>query len=134
ELHYYSNYKNSIEKISPGIHGLSNHLLDTPWPKVKNGLEKLKVLSASNEVSSHLLLDLLYDEKLADDKELPDTGIGYEKEKMLSSMFIKSPAYGTRCSTVILVNHFGEVQFTERVYDPVTFEYETNKTIFTVKV
>jgi uncharacterized protein with NRDE domain len=123
ELWYNSNYKKGVEQLSPGLHGLSNHLLDTPWPKVERGLEKMKKLVTANEIVSSQLFDVLFDDAVAPDNRLPDTGIGLERERALSSMFIKSPGYGTRCSTVILIDQNNSVQFSERVYDLQTFAY-----------
>lgn len=123
ELWYNSNYKQGVEQLSPGLHGLSNHLLDTPWPKVERGLEKMRKLVTSNEILSAQLFDILFDDAVAPDNRLPDTGIGLERERALSSMFIKSPGYGTRCSTVILIDRNNSVQFSERVYDLQTFAY-----------
>lgn len=122
-LWYNSNYKEGVEKISPGLHGLSNHLLDTPWPKVERGLEKMDKLMLEEEIHSDQLYTILLDEAVASDDKLPDTGIGLERERALSSMFIKSPGYGTRCSTVILIDQHNAVQFSERVYDLKTFSY-----------
>jgi uncharacterized protein with NRDE domain len=125
ELFYYSNYKGTVEKIEPGIHGLSNHLLNTPWPKVERGLEKMKHAMADSIIDPIKLFDVLYDSEIASDEKLPDTGVGVERERMLSSMFIKSPNYGTRCSTVVMVNQKNEVVYSERVYDLETFKYTT---------
>lgn len=125
-LHYYSNYKDGIEEIPPGLHGLSNHLLNTPWPKVVRGKEKMKRLLASTDVEPAKLFDLLFDDNQAPDEKLPDTGVGLERERMLSSMFIKSPNYGTRCSTVVMIDHANDVYFSERVYDLQTFEYSSH--------
>jgi uncharacterized protein with NRDE domain len=125
ELFYYSNYKRSIEKIEPGLHGLSNHLLNTPWPKIEHGLEKMKNAMSDSIVDPSKLFDVLYDSQVAPDEKLPDTGVGLERERMLSSMFIKSPNYGTRCSTVVMVNKKNEVVYSERVYDLETFKYTT---------
>jgi uncharacterized protein with NRDE domain len=126
DLWYLSNYKDGIEQLSPGIHGLSNHLLDTPWPKVEKGkLDFHELISA--KFSYDDLFKFLFNDKVADDDKLPDTGVGLERERVLSSMFIKSPGYGTRCSTVILVDHQDNVFFAERVYDLVTFDF-TEKT------
>jgi uncharacterized protein with NRDE domain len=132
ELHYYSNYKGTVEEIQSGLHGLSNHLLDTPWPKVIQGKEKMKQILASNDIDPTKLFDLLYDDSLAPDEKLPDTGVGLERERMLSSMFIKSPNYGTRCSTVVLIDHANNVYFSERVYDLETFKYDTR--VFEFKI
>ncbi len=132
ELHYYSNYKGEVEEIQSGLHGLSNHLLNTPWPKVTQGKEKMKSLLASRDVDPIKLFDFLYDENKASDEKLPDTGVGLERERMLSSMFIKSPNYGTRCSTVVMIDHANDVYFSERVYDLNTFEYSSH--VFEFKI
>jgi uncharacterized protein with NRDE domain len=122
-LYYYSNYRKGIEAIPNGIHGLSNHLLDTPWPKVKQGKEQFHNILLQPEFTSETLFQFLMNEEKAPDVLLPETGIGVERERALSSMFIKTSGYGTRCSTLILVNHQQEVSFTERVYNLQTFEY-----------
>lgn len=103
------------EKISPGIHGLSNHLLDTPWPKVRKGKDRLRALLSSEEISvdENALIDGLFDimsddEVVLNDGELPSTGIDAKVERSLSSIYISSleeHGYGTRSSTVVLVPH-----------------------------
>ncbi len=125
ELHYYSNYAKGIQQIKSGLHGLSNHLLDTNWPKVERGKEKLKPILAQSKINSDDLFDFLYDGKRAADITLPNTGLSLERERALSSMFIKTDNYGSRCSTVILIDQFNRVQFVERVYNLETFEYAT---------
>lgn len=125
ELFYYSNYKNAVEKIEPGLHGLSNHLLDTPWPKVERGLEKMKKALSDKTADPLNLFELLNDTQVAPDEKLPETGVGLERERVLSSMFIKSPGYGTRCSTVVMVDKNNEVYYSERVFDLETFKYTT---------
>lgn len=132
ELFYYSNYKGAIEKIQPGLHGLSNHLLNTPWPKIERGVEKMKNILSDDAVEPLKFFDLLYDNQMAPDEKLPDTGVGVERERMLSSMFIKSPNYGTRCSTVVMVNKKNEVLYSERVYDLETFKYATRTFEFSI--
>ena len=74
-------------------------------------------------IDANRLLDLLRDETLVPDEQLPDTGVGLERERMLSAMFIKSPNYGTRCSTVITIDKSNQVRFTERVYDVTDFTF-----------
>jgi len=133
ELYYCSNYKNGIEQIQPGLHGLSNHVLNTPWPKVVRGMEKMKHLLSSNDIDSIKFFDLLYDDRTAPDEKLPDTGVGLDVERMLSSMFIKSLNYGTRCSTVVMIDHTNDVYFSERVYDLNTFEYTSRTFEFKVQ-
>lgn len=104
ELHYLSNYGSGIETLSSGVWGLSNHLLETPWPKIVKGKRKFEQILKQSIITTEALFDMLYDDAPAPDDLLPETGVGLERERMLSSMFIKSPNYGTRCSTVILVD------------------------------
>jgi uncharacterized protein with NRDE domain len=123
ELWYLSNYKPGVEKVADGNHGLSNALLDTPWPKVVAGKKKFESIIKSDKVGPDTLFNLLFDDHVAPDNQLPDTGVGLERERQLSSMFIKSPGYGSRCSTVVLIDQNNHVVFAERVYDFRTFEY-----------
>ncbi len=123
EFFYLSNYKQDIEKIPEALHGLSNHLLDTPWPKVERGKRKMTSLFSKEKINADEVLTALYDEDRALDDQLPDTGIGLERERALSSMFIKTNGYGSRCSTVVSVDRNDLVSFTERVYDLQTFEF-----------
>ncbi|QSE97711.1 NRDE family protein [Fulvivirga lutea] len=129
-LNYYGNYQKGVHKISDGLHGLSNALLDTSWPKVEKGKEKLESLLNETQINSNELLRILYDDIKANDNNLPETGVGYEKEKMLSPMFIKSSNYGSRCSTAILVTHDNEFTFVERTYDTMSFDHEDRKFVW----
>lgn len=132
ELWYLSNYRQGIQKLESGVYGLSNHLLDTPWPKVHRGKEKFGSAISDSDIEPDTLFELLYDEQRAEDQLLPDTGIGLDRERALSSMFIKTNGYGTRCSTVILVSHNNQVLFSERVYDLDTFAHHSNRFQFTI--
>jgi uncharacterized protein with NRDE domain len=117
DLFYLSNRSDAgLRKLEPGIYGLSNHLLDTPWPKVRSGLERFGSLVKGPDFDSDQLFELLVDESLAEDDDLPDTGIGYEKEKALSSIFIRTPIYGTRSSTVVTLDDDFEGKLVERVF------------------
>ena len=113
-LFYFSNGGNGTRRLEPGVYGLSNHLLDTPWPKVARGKDRFQELLTS-PIDIETLLGLLRDESLADDAELPDTGIGYEKEKALSAIFIKTPIYGTRSSSVVTFDRSLAGRLEERV-------------------
>jgi uncharacterized protein with NRDE domain len=112
-IFYFSSREGKVEQVSPGIHGLSNHLLNTPWPKVERGRERLQA-ALQDEPSAEALLDLLDDRELARDSELPDTGVGSEMERVLSPALIVSEQYGTRASTAVLFGADGSVSFTER--------------------
>lgn len=103
-------------RVAPGIHGLSNHLLDTPWPKVTTSKECLERLIQDDRVSPEALLELLSDTTPFPDHLLPDTGVGRERERMLSPRFINGNTYGTRSSTVILMEREGGTYFMERSY------------------
>jgi uncharacterized protein with NRDE domain len=131
-LFYFSNYGQGILKIEDGFHGLSNHLLDTPWPKVTRVKEKFESLVAAPKLHAEALLDALYDEQRAPSGDLPDTGVGQEWEQALSSMFIKTGKYGTRCSTVVLINKQNEVTYSERVYNTDDFSHQENTFQFRV--
>jgi uncharacterized protein with NRDE domain len=130
---YSSNYAKDVSHLARGIFGLSNHLLDTPWPKVKKGKERFSSLIQANDLSEDDLFTLLSNEELAGDDLLPETGVGLERERALSAMFIKSPGYGTRCSTLVLIDQNNNVRFTERVYDLNTFTYSTRSYNFQIE-
>ena len=115
ELFYYSNRSDKIKKLAGGIYGLSNHLLDTPWRKVEKGKQFLRE-NLNENLSKDVYFQLLSDESLANDKDLPDTGIGYEREKLLSAIFIKTPIYGTRCSSILTFDNDFKFDFEERVF------------------
>lgn len=119
-LYYLSNYKEGVILLNSGLFGLSNHLLETPWPKVEEGKYRIQELLKSPVIHPEDLLRILRDETIPADDQLPDTGLGLERERALSPAFIKSPGYGTRSSTVISVDYANNVTFTERVFDPVT--------------
>lgn len=118
ELWFYSNRGTDAERISPGVHGLSNHLLDEPWPKVTRGIAELRSLLDSDESElTTRLLDLMSDNAPAPDHLLPSTGIELARERALSASFIADEAYGTRASTVVLVEADGRTLFIERTYE-----------------
>lgn len=115
-LVYLSNRGRGPEVLEPGIYGLSNHLLDTPWPKLQRTRARFeRLLSAGADTNA--LLDMLADREPAAEDELPETGIGPQWERLLSSPFIVSPHYGTRCSTVIKLLQNREMALTERRFD-----------------
>lgn len=97
--------------VEPGVHALSNHLLDEPWPKVAKAREAMRgALSGGDEP----LFAMLSDRSVAADEALPDTGVGLERERWLSSILITGETYGTRASTVLRVGAGGRVHFEER--------------------
>jgi len=119
ELFYYSNREGRARTLAPGVYGLSNHLLDTAWPKVTTTKSAFGGLlsSGASELTDGLFA-LLSDRNQPPDDLLPRTGVGTEWERLLSSAFIASSDYGTRSSTVVLVGRDGVVVFAERSFDP----------------
>jgi uncharacterized protein with NRDE domain len=103
-------------RLGPGVYGLSNHLLDTPWPKVVAAKTALR-FALTHLPQRQPLLDLLRDTSQADEAQLPRTGLDLEWERLLSSAFVRSSDYGTRCSTILLIDRQGRAQFTEWSWD-----------------
>ncbi|HEY7482167.1 MAG TPA: NRDE family protein [Gemmatimonadales bacterium] len=116
---YYSNREDRLRALGPGIYGLSNHLLDSPWPKVTSSKATFGALMNGEppELTASLFA-LLGDRTRPAVDLLPSTGVGLEWEQLLSSAFIVSESYGTRCSTVVLVQQDGRVVFIERSFGP----------------
>ena len=117
-LGYYSNRSSQYGMLGPGVFGLSNAHLDTPWPKVVRAKRKFsELVRVEEEVDELQYLAVLQDEETAPDEELPDTGMGLEWERALSAPMIKTPEYGTRASTILRISARGEVYFSEYSYD-----------------
>lgn len=118
ELFYYSNVGRKVEKLQPGIYGVSNHLLDSDWPKVRIGKTELQRAVHQHKDKPVLieeLFSILKNAYPAPDDSLPNTGVGLELERVLSPLFIKTEGYGTRSSTVCLLGE-EEVYYTERTF------------------
>ncbi len=135
-LYYYSNLGTNHIKLKSGIYGLCNHFLDTPWPKTKKGKKAFtKLIEKQERIDPEEIFQLLGDQSKPHDNLLPDTGVGFEWERILSSIFIKTEGYGTCSSTVIFMKRNGDVTFLERTYTPpatsdtkertVTFNFQT---------
>ncbi len=116
-LWYLSNRSGPARALGPGVYGVSNAALDTPWPKVRRGRENLARLVAAGEASPEAVLALLADRAPAPDAELPDTGVGLVMERVLSPLCVVSPGYGTRSSTALTIHRDGVVEFRERSHD-----------------
>lgn len=120
-LGIYESASGSARILEPGIYALSNHLLDTPWPKVTAGKSRLaRALRALPDDTP--LRELLRDDRPAPDAALPRTGVSLAWERMLSSAFIRAPGYGTRCSTVITRDRHGWMHVTESTWNDVGLE------------
>lgn len=127
----FSNCGDGERKLAPGVYGLSNHLLDTPWPKVARGKSALNAAlrALPNEVP---LLALLRDDNIAPDEALPRTGVSLEWERLLSAAFVRSPGYGTRSATVLLMDAAGNVRFIEQGFLPDDPPGERREFAFTI--
>lgn len=120
DLFSFSNVEGEPMALAPGVYGLSNHLLETPWPKVVAARHRLAAAVAAETVPQELeasLLDLLRNRAVAPDGALPDTGLPLAWERALSAAFVVLPEYGTRASTSVVVAD-GEVRFVERRFGP----------------
>lgn len=127
QFYWSSNRGGTARRLAQGIYGVSNHLLDTTWPKVSRGKTALQnILSDKTRLSPEKLLDMLLDRSIPADDALPDTGVGLEWERILSPVFISSPNYGTRSSTLLFIDQNNHVTFTERTHDS---SLESNKDV-----
>lgn len=102
--------------VAPGVHGLSNAALDTPWPKLLSARQGLEAVLDAPDTGA--LVALLRDSRQPADAELPDTGVGLATERLLSSVFIASPTYGTRASTALIVHADGRRELLEHSFGP----------------
>ncbi len=116
-LQYFSSRTGEILDVPAGVHALSNHMLNEPWPKVKkakSALEAALRAQMPEKARQMAIYDLLSNEEFAPDASLPNTGVGQEWERVLSPAMIVTEKYGTRCSTVLSISSRGEVAFEER--------------------
>lgn len=117
-LYHFLNQEREINRIEPGVHGLSNASLDTPWMKLTKANQELENIISKKNFSKEELFGLLVNEEKAPEQDLPETGLSPEMEKAVSSIFIKTEDYGSRCSTLLLIDKEGNIDFTERRYIP----------------
>lgn len=116
ELWHFNARDSEAVMLAPGVYGLSNAGLDTPWPKVLKAKAALSELLEDPQPEA--LLAILRDSQTAPLTELPDTGVGLATETLLSSVFIASPTYGTRASTALIVRADGTRHMVERSFGP----------------
>jgi uncharacterized protein with NRDE domain len=117
-LHYFSNRNgDTARQLAAGVYGLSNQWLDTPWPKLLRARARLSELVHGGPVETEAMFSLLSDREPAESDETPDTGLPREWERALSAPFVVHERYGTRCSTLLLVERNGHTTMLERRYD-----------------
>jgi uncharacterized protein with NRDE domain len=119
ELIWYSNKgatdPRNDQPLTPGIYGISNALLDVCWPKVVRTKAQFASLLCQGAPDA-CLFEMLTDTTRAGDCRLPSTGVGIERERVLSAVFIESPDYGTRASTLIRIQANGSAMLHERIF------------------
>lgn len=125
---HYNNYLNETTVVEAGVHCLCNATLDTPWPKVTTLTQNFTNLMKYQNFELERLFQLLLDRTIAQDEQLPSTGVSLSLERELSSIFVKRDDYGTRCSTVVLIDD-KEIQFVERTFNNGTFSNEAKFTV-----
>ena len=117
-LYCYKSTDKTVISLTPGFHAISNGDLDDIWPKMARGTQALeKVISESDEPDIEALLSIMKDETRAQESELPQTGIGIEWERLLSSIYIRHSEYGTRSTSIMMQDNLGHSRFIEVRYD-----------------
>lgn len=114
-LWYFSNIEGRARRLEPGVHSISNGLLDSGWPKQRDAEQRIAALLDSG-VDHEALERAVNDRTPAPDHRLPDTGVGLALERALSSQFITMPEYGTRATTTLSVHREGKVELVERAF------------------
>ena len=115
-LWYRSNRDGAARELAPGVYGVSNHLLDTPWPKLTSAKRRFsEAIQGLPDESA--LLSLLADDEIVPDEALPATGVSLTWERLLSAVFVRSPDYGTRASTLVVRRSDGSGILHERSFD-----------------
>jgi len=112
-----SNRSPDVKALGRGTYGLSNALLDSPWPKLVRTKAAFADWLARGEADTEPLFAALAHRALAADADLPSTGVALEWERRLSAPFIVSDSYGTRSSTVLTIDRDGNACLVERSFD-----------------
>ena len=113
QIYYFSN-RGKMQNLQPGLYGLSNAQLDTAWPKITLGKRHLQEKMKQNKLTTDELMPVLSSDKIAADEQLPDTGVNLEWERLLSSIRIRGNDYGTRSSTILLIDKQRQVRYHEK--------------------
>jgi len=118
--------------VSPGVHALSNHLMDTAWPKAQHGRLRLQTLLKSDRVDAESLLGIMADRSLVPGEEPAEFDLRLAPERLTRISFVVSPEYGTRSSTVLLVDRESGVEYVERRFDPTGKAVDTGRFVFSI--
>lgn len=125
-LVYASNRGITSQALEPGIYGLSNHRLDTPWPKLLKARESF-VQALATLPEEQAFFSLLADRRVEADENLPDTGVPLAWERLLSAVFVHSSDYGTRASTLLLRDRTGIVLLHEKSFAADGDEFQSSR-------
>lgn len=121
ELWYLTNWNpgedRQPQQLTPGLYGLSNAQLDTPWPKVTLGKRRLSELFDGGEINHDILGSVVADRQLADSRDMRNLGLNDEMAQVLSSQFITTEGYGTRSSTTLWTTTAGKSHWRESTFD-----------------
>lgn len=132
-LAYASNRGDPPRELRPGIYGLSNASLDTPWHKVERSKARLARLLERRDTETEALFSLLADRETTDAENAGNDGLPPPLARAVTAPFIVAEAFGTRCSTLLAVTHDGEVDMEERRYDSAGEETGRSRHAFAVK-
>lgn len=122
DLYYVSNEGNHFLKIKPGLYGISNAFLNTPWPKTNQALEDFTHALNGDMPNVNAIFELLSNTTTYPDHTLPKTGLPPEMERAVSSIFIRTDEYGTRSSALLMMDNEGKIRFNEKTYRPGSLE------------
>ncbi|AMN48210.1 hypothetical protein ACG33_14105 [Steroidobacter denitrificans] len=131
-LYYFSNRGSAAPApLAPGVYGLSNGLLDTPWPKLTRTRRRFEQLLMHPEIALESLFAALADREMAPPDQLPSTGLPTDWERNVSSPFVLNERYGTRCSSVLLVERNSRTTLLERRFDSAGIQTGSSRFDFT---
>lgn len=116
QLYYLNNVHGKIDPVEPGIHGISNAVLNTPWPKVEMAKLEFKKAITPKSIDRERIFRLLKNSETFPEESLPETGLSPEMEKAVSPIFIETEGYGTRCSNLLTIDSGGRINFIEKTY------------------
>ncbi|HLD45110.1 MAG TPA: NRDE family protein, partial [bacterium] len=132
-LYYFCSEQREISEItSPGIYGLSNHLLDTPWPKVEQGKRELEKAVFRDRFDLEDLFAILANQDEVEEEQLPETGLDWRWERALAKVFVSHENYATVSSTVILWGWDNHIELIERTYRSGVDDYQDKAFAFQV--
>jgi uncharacterized protein with NRDE domain len=128
---FYSNRRRQVRRIEAGVYGVSNGYFDEPWPKLRSGRAELAAM-LEGAIDHDQLMAILTDHTIAEDHELPSTGVALDIERLLSSRFIRSAEYGTRACSVVTIDRQQRIEFSEQNYIDATQRGSLQRVSFTI--